>query len=157
MNSSKRKKKSIISGSNRERAWEENHSWRKNMKKQASKNMSQWRGEKKKKIMIMINRRQTQLSTPKNLLIVETVDDGGASCNPLWRVETEQPWKKVSVLCSGAMAEVEVEVGVKFCKVQTRQKLFCKWLQFPYKFHVLCQLILPPSAQIKVAPRLLFF
>lgn len=61
------------------------------MKKQASKNMSQWRGEKKKKIMIMINRRQTQLSTPKNLLIVETVDDGGASCNPLWRVETEQP------------------------------------------------------------------
>ena len=70
------------------------------MKKQASKNMSQWRGEKKKKrkkkkkkkkIMIMINRRQTQLSTPKNLLIVETVDDGGASRNPLWRVETEQP------------------------------------------------------------------
>ena len=60
------------------------------MKKQASKNMSQWRGEKKK-IMIMINRRQTQLSTPKNLLIVETVDDGGASRNPLWRVETEQP------------------------------------------------------------------
>lgn len=59
------------------------------MKKQASKNMSQWRGEKKKKIMI--NRRQTQLSTPKNLLIVETVDDGGASRNPLWRVETEQP------------------------------------------------------------------
>lgn len=61
------------------------------MKRQASKNMSQWPGEKKKKIMIMINRRQTQLSTPKNLLIVETVDDGGASRNPLWRVETEQP------------------------------------------------------------------